>query len=175
MSEEFIRHEHHLNEIQKVTIFINIAITFFYVQQYHKSIAWLNRIRNELSINIFQDVDRFIRIFYLIVHYEAGNYDLLPYLIQSAYRFLRKKEHLYKFETIFIYFLRNELPKASKPKELIQVFQKLKTQLIPLEKDPYEKNAFTYFDYISWLESKIENRPFAEVVKEKARNNLDVA
>ncbi len=41
-------------------------------------------------------------------------------------------------------------------------FKKLKT-------DPYEKGAFEYFDFISWLESKIENRPFAEIIKEKAK------
>lgn len=36
-----------------------------------------------------------------------------------------------------------------------------------LLKIPYESKALEYFDFVSWLESKIENRPFAEVVREK--------
>lgn len=37
------------------------------------------------------------------------------------------------------------------------------------ENHPYEKRAFLYLDIISWLESKIENRPVAEIIQEKAK------
>lgn len=31
-----------------------------------------------------------------------------------------------------------------------------------------EKEALSYFDIILWLESKIDNRPFAELVRKEA-------
>ena len=41
--------------------------------------------------------------------------------------------------------------------------------MLLLSKDPYESRAFEHFDFISWLESKIEKRPFVEIVREKAK------
>ena len=40
-----------------------------------------------------------------------------------------------------------------------------------VSKDPSEKIMFEYFDFISWLESKTENRTFSEIMKEKAHNS----
>ena len=56
------------------------------------------------------------------------------------------------------------------PKELIKHFEKLRENLIPLSENQYEKRSFIYFDIISWLESKIENRSVKEIIREKAVN-----
>jgi len=40
------------------------------------------------------------------------------------------------------------------------------------ENHPYEKRAFLYLDIISWLESKIENKPVASIIQEKAKKLL---
>ncbi|MBI2271464.1 MAG: hypothetical protein HYU69_14060 [Bacteroidetes bacterium] len=164
-------YEPYLNEVEKVLLFSNISISFFGVEQYQKSIFWINRARNETSLSVHSEFYNIISIYYLIIHYEAGNTDLLPYLIQSLYRNLKKKEKLYKFETIILDFLRNKIPKTSTQQELIVAFRQLKNKITPLSKDQYEKNALSYFDIISWLESKIENRSFAEVVKERSEHN----
>ncbi|MBI4930888.1 MAG: hypothetical protein HY841_09015 [Bacteroidetes bacterium] len=157
-----------LKDWDKTSLFSDIAFSYFGVEDFKKCIHWLNRIRDKFPASTPPDYESFFRLFYLLVHYEAGNFNLLPYLIQSAYRFLLKKQQLYKFETIMIHFFRNELPKTNTKKEIIIAFHKLNVKIIPLAKDAFEKNAFIYFNYISWLESKITNRPFAEVVREKA-------
>ncbi|MCE2504749.1 MAG: hypothetical protein J4G05_11960 [Chlorobi bacterium] len=41
-----------------------------------------------------------------------------------------------------------------------------------LEDDPYESRVFRFFDLRSWLQSKIEGRDFAEIVREKSRNEM---
>ena len=56
-------------------------------------------------------------------------------------------------------------------KDLISRFKDLKSEMIEIAKDPFEKTAFEYFDIISWLNSKIEKRSFAEIIKEKNRQN----
>ena len=33
----------------------------------------------------------------------------------------------------------------------------------------YERRSFLYLDILSWLESKIQNRSIAEIIKEKAQ------
>jgi len=68
-------------------------------------------------------------------------------------------------------FLR-KLPKIL-PDELKQAFIDLKKDLLPLRNNAYEKRAFLYFDIISWLESKIENRSNQEIIREKAMKRIE--
>ena len=50
----------------------------------------------------------------------------------------------------------------------------MKAELEEISKDPFEKKALEYFDFISWLESKITGQPFANIVRAKAlRSNSD--
>jgi len=44
-----------------------------------------------------------------------------------------------------------------------------RSEISVLLNDPFEKRAFEFFDMISWLESKIEKKSFAEIIKDKAK------
>ncbi len=72
---------------------------------------------------------------------------------------------LNKFQKVIFEFL-HKLGKIY-PSQLKKEFKILKKKLIEVAKDPYEKRPFLYFDIISWLESKIENRSVAEVISER--------
>lgn len=54
------------------------------------------------------------------------------------------------------------------PNELQNEFQKLYNELKKYENHPYEKRSFLYLDILSWLESHLQNRPVAEIIREKA-------
>jgi len=43
----------------------------------------------------------------------------------------------------------------------------LKAELLAILDEPYERMALEYFDFISWIDSRIEHVPFAEVKKRK--------
>lgn len=159
--------ENELSPFEKTILFTNIAIALFGNALYKECIFWLNKIRNEVSLEARTDIESFLRIFYLIAQYEAGNTELLPYLIQSTYRFLRKKKRLYKFESIVIGFLRRQQSLDTKEK-LLKAFGKLRSEIVLLQKDQYEKNIFEFFDFISWLESRIQKMPFEVIVRRKA-------
>ena len=51
---------------------------------------------------------------------------------------------------------------------LLLLNQKLYNELKKYEDHPYEKRAFLYLDILSWLESHLENRPVAQIIREKA-------
>jgi hypothetical protein len=46
----------------------------------------------------------------------------------------------------------------------LSAFSELKDKIINITRDPHERIALDYFDFISWLESKIEGKRFSEVV-----------
>ncbi len=48
---------------------------------------------------------------------------------------------------------------------------KLKNELTIVFENKDEKKIIAFFDYISWITSKIENRSFAEVVRDRVNKN----
>ena len=49
-------------------------------------------------------------------------------------------------------------------------FKKFKEELLELFKDSYESKVQDYFDFLSWVDSKIEGKSFAEVVQRKVQD-----
>ena len=156
-----------MREVAKLSLYLNIMTTHFGAANYKKALFWVNKILNdehERRIDIYY----FARIFSLIVHFEMGNKELLEYISKSSHRFLDKKERIYKFETLIFSFFKKNLTNDPQ-KNLTNELKKLWIALMNLEKDPQEKKIFEYFDFISWVESKIQNRSFADIVREKVK------
>ncbi len=162
--EEFIRF---LDGHSRLILYYKVACLYFGDQKYGLAIQWLNRILNSDAVDIREDIHSFARILNLISHYELGNMDVIDYYIRSTYRFLLRKDDLKQFQRSILDFLKSMNSSVSEA-ELIQAFRSLRDKLILLRENPYEKRAFIYFDIISWLESKIQSRPVAEVISSKA-------
>lgn len=150
-----------------------IAYTYIGVNKYDQAVNWLNKIINSPETDMRSDIYCISRILYLIVHFELGNNELLRYLVKSTYRFLFSRSRLYKFETILLNFIGKKLPRILNRAELLAAFTELKHELEVIASDPYEERVFEYFDFISWLESKIIKKPFAEVLRAKVQANAE--
>jgi hypothetical protein len=172
IEHEMQEHELYLNQLQKTILYLTISQIYFGQENYKKTLHWLNKINALGEMKVRTDIESFFRIFYLIVHYEMkSDRDLLISLFKSTHRFLYKRQGVFKFESIMLNFIKENMVKGIQKKNMKSLFSKLKSKLEPLMKDPYENQVFQYFDFISWLKSKIENRSFAEMVKEKAIHN----
>ncbi|HHS95506.1 MAG TPA: hypothetical protein ENJ45_02870 [Phaeodactylibacter sp.] len=114
-----------------------------------------------------QDLQSLGRILNLIIHYEMGNNELLEYLLRSSYRFLRKRNRMFEFEKRLMRFIKNSKDMIYR-KQIKKAFIILKEDFESLLQIPSEKAMLQYFDFIAWLESKIENKTFAEIIKHRA-------
>ena len=112
-----------------------------------------------------EDLLCFSRILNLVAHYEAGLDYQLDRLIKNTYKFLIKMEDLYAVQKEMVSFLKSL--GDIYPNELKAAFRGLHQKLLTYEDHPYERRAFLYLDIISWLESKIENKSTADIIKEK--------
>ena len=90
--------------------------------------------------------------------------------LKNTYDFLIKMNELHEVEREMIKFLKNL--ETIYPNQLKAEFIKLHEILLVYENHPYEKRAFLYLDVISWLESKIQNKPVALIIQEKAKKLL---
>ena len=154
--------EHHI-----MVFYYKIACLYFGSENYTKCIEYLSKIINAKSLKTRQDLMCFSRLLNLIAHYEAAKDYHLESLLKSTYKFLLKVDDLHEVQKEMINFVQ-EL-KNIYPHELKGAFKRLYKKLKVYEDDPYERRAFLYLDVLSWLESKIQDRPVAEVIKEKAK------
>ncbi len=153
-----------LNEKNSGVLYGSLAKLYLGVARYDKAGYYLNKIFTELK-NIRSDVTCILQLLRLIIHYEMGKKDLIEYSVKSTYRYLYKRNRLYKFENTFLNFIRKEIPKMISRDQEIKAFKKLKKNLVLILKDPYEANILKFFDFIGWLNSKIENRPFLDIIR----------
>lgn len=145
-----------------------IASLYFGSGDYNTTIDYVQRIINE-PIDLRSDLQCYARLLHLLAHYEMGNFELMEPLTKSVFRFMAKMENLTVVEEEMFKFLRNSL-KFSRHKvrqELEQFLRKIKH----LEKNRFETRAFAYLDIISWVESKVFNKPMSEVIYEKYLNS----
>lgn len=159
-------YENEFNEPEKIDILIHFAISCYYCSDLKKCQSHLNKLRNEFDLSRNPEAQSFFYIFYLIVHYDAGNREILFSAMQSYYRFLQKKEKVSRLEKAIILMLRRQ-SKIDSPEKIREQFMQFRDLLLTIEQSYLDKYIFKYVDFISWLESKIENKPFADIVKKK--------
>ena len=154
--------EHHV-----MLFYYKIACLYFSLSDYENSVVYLNKIIKNKHLKMREDLLCFTRVLNLVAHYEAGfDYHLETHL-RETYKFLIKMNDLHEVQKAMIRFLRS-LGDIF-PHELKDSFIKLHKELKKYEDDPYERRAFLYLDILSWLESKIKNRPVSQIIKEKAK------
>lgn len=156
-----------LNRQFEISHFLASANIHFGAGNFSAANKNLQQIIDRRDLTLRDDILYFALIMRIIVQYEMQKQDLLEYTVRSAWRYLHKRDRLYKFEGIVLDFIRKKSPHLDSQKKLVNAFKELHEQLLPLTKEPSERNAFAYFDIMSWLESKVHNRSYEEVVRGK--------
>lgn len=166
---EFFVEANRSGSFYKSVLYFTLSTYYLFCENYKKALSWINLFLNEPVK--FQTENKLTagRLLNLILHYELKHMNIIPNLTLSIYRFLFKRKRLYKAEGAILAFIRNKMPKANSYRELVTFFNELKSELEEIVKDPFEANAFEDFDFISWLDSKIQNRPLIEVMSEKLK------
>ena len=150
-------------------LYFNASYFMFSNGEYSKSLKWLNLILNDTDIRSVEDLHASTRLLTMILQFELGRSEMLEYLARSTYRYLRKLEGLYRFEEIMLAFMK-KFSKNDLLREKKEIFVSLKQDLMQVNYEPGERNALSTLDLVSWVESKIVERPLHEVLREK--NNV---
>jgi hypothetical protein len=149
-----------------LNFYYKIGCLYFGSGDNEKAIYYLDKVIHHPA-QIRGDLHSFSHILKLIAHYELGNNEAVQYQIKSVYRFLSRLEEMNQVHQHIFNFLR-KVPLMD-AKSVKKEFIRLRSNLVKLQQDPYEKRAFLYLDIISWLTCKIENRSIQDVMKEKAQ------
>lgn len=163
------KYETKINEEELLRIYQIITMVYFGVGEYSKALHWVNKIINSNYAELRQDIIRISKLINLIIHFELGNEDLLPYIYKSTARFVSSLDNKYKFEVLFLeHFKKIALSKRDGKQSAS--FIKFKQEMQEVFKDRYEKNALEYFNFYAWLDSKIHNISFSDAIKIRKQN-----
>ncbi|PKR79856.1 hypothetical protein CW751_12945 [Brumimicrobium salinarum] len=161
-----IKYDEELTPARKAYLAFNIAIAYFGVNEFNKSLKWINMILNNKCLDQKEDIVSFAHLVNLIIHFELKNNELLPYAIKNTKRFLSKRKRTYTFETVFLQYI-SKINQANDKYEIELYLSKIETELLTLKNDPYESIAFDYFDFHIWLKSKVKNKSFQLIKREE--------
>ena len=159
------KYKNRLDNHYIILLYYKIACLYFGMGKNKLCIIYLQKIIRSKNLGSAEDLQCFARILNLIAHHECGlDYDLERQFVDT-YKFLLKMENLQEVQKVFLASIR-DLSDVF-PHEIKNEFKKIHTKLKRFENHPYEKRAFLYLDILSWLESKIQNKPIALIIKEK--------
>jgi len=160
-----------MNKRKLMVLYYFIAATYFFNGKFDESLDWFNEMINDDNARYSHEKLYFAgRILIIIVHFELGNHFLLEHLIKSTYRELLKVEKPMKTEAILIKFLK-KLTHIPDRASLLQSFKQLRQELIGSGKSDVNNIESGFFDFIAWLDSKIDRKPLAQVMREKIMRN----
>ena len=165
IEKELVHYKDRTDPHHKMIFYYKFASLHFGAGNNKECIKYLDKIISNKTLSMREDLLCFSRVLNLVAHYEAGLDYHLETLLRSTYKFLIKMNDLHEVQKEMIKFIRGL--QDIYPHDLKNAFKELHKTLKTYEDHPFERRAFLYLDIISWLESKIENKPVGEIIKTK--------
>lgn len=147
-------------------LYFNCSAIFFGAGKYPQALQWVRRITNAPAGACAEDVLAWAHILTILIHLEMKT-DILEHLTASTQRFLDKRTRLYKVEESIMRFMHRINKLENNKKILHEEYRKFYDELKMITQDPTEAKSLLYYDLLTWLESKLQNRSIADIVKEK--------
>lgn len=159
-----IIHAEKITESRKHYFYFKIATIFFSTSDYHNALKYLNKLLNESSIDLQEDIISFSHILGLLIHVEMKNENFIPYVLRSTQRYLKTRNRMYEFEDYFLKTI-NKLCKAKNDFDKEIIWSELYNYLVKSEDSNLKRIVFEYFDFISWAKSKAERKNFQNLIQ----------
>ncbi len=156
-----------LSVVRRAGFYHSMCTLYFIAGDTKKALYWNNELLNSISIEKSEDLYCFAEMLHLIIHFELGNHEVIPYGLKSLKRYLETRERRYKFEELFTDLFR-KLSKIQHQSAIRELMTDFSEKVMILEKDPYEKHVLEYFDFQAWAESKATGEEIYKILLRKA-------
>ncbi len=131
--------------------------------EHKKALSLVNRLLNESSDKLRRDIQSYLRILNLVIHYELENYTVMKYAADRSYRFMKRKRLLHSTErSLLKLFQRLSRMEGMSLRNINETLRSFRKQMEELFKDPYERESLEYFDILSWIDAQLWGISFPE-------------
>lgn len=163
----------HINHMRKAFIDFKVGVVYLCLGDHSNALKWINNVLNEKRIDQKQDIFCFAQLINLILHFELKNDRFLPYAINSTKRYLKSRNRIYKFEEIFLKLI-SQISKSDNIFDIQERLIPVEKDLMLLKKDPKEAVVFEYFDFLTWVQSKLKEKSFVDLKKVNLMEEMGV-
>jgi hypothetical protein len=156
-----------LSPVRRAGFYHAMCTMYFVAGDVKKALYWNNALLNHISIEKSEDLYCFAAMVHLLLHYELGNLDLMPYGLKSLSRYLDTRERKYRFEQLFTGLVK-QLMKPLGREDTKALLHEFSEAVSALENDPFEKHVLEYFDFQAWADWKATGVPMRDILLRKA-------
>lgn len=149
--------EKYLEQRQKVIpeqyflqFWFQFAYVYFMARDFSKAQKWVNEIINTNFKDTRMDLQSYIRILNLMIHFEMDNTFVLKYAVDSCRRFLKKKKESFAFEPVLLRFF-SSISNAPRS-EFKSMFRELQQNLFDVDPPLVTHEHLDYLDLKTWIE-----------------------
>lgn len=147
------RYSRRLAPHNQQTLWYLMAYICFLQGEPDKGLELLNELLQARKKGVLEELNRFANLLQLMLHYELGNHELLPYLIASVRRQHQELNPAYRSEQLLLDCLRRLLSAADR-KGVRDALNKLGESIENEKLTEKEVRFFEYLDLGQWLKSK---------------------
>jgi hypothetical protein len=165
------RYDNKLDAHKLLIFYFKIAWLWMGAGKPTTAIDYLNLILNHPGKALREDMQAYASLLFIMAHYDLKNVDFLDYVINNTARFISKMSDPSKLQKASISFFRRLL--NARPDDTQKLFQDFRKKLEELKASDFEKRSFIFLDLESWVESKIQHKSLAQVVKERHERRLE--
>ena len=161
----YAKFEDRLPSSRRLGFCYNLSILFFFLESFNESLAWVNQVINQQKTGQRSDIQLAARVMQMVIHYELGNFDLLPFLGRSLYRLLNQRELKGQFENLVLRFLVD--PRAG---ELFDHPERITPLLTSLEEIKAANPGNIHpglSELVCWLRSRVKGIPMTVVLENR--------
>lgn len=157
--------EQHHAAMMLPELYFHCALGYHLAQKYSKALAIVQYILSQLACGgVRNDIRENALVLQMVVHCDAANYELLPYLSRSVLRNSRNKEYL-SSESLEFFMAAKRLAFAHSDKERQEIYSELWNKV---QKQGEEEKGINYSSTFSlelWLQSKTEGISYQELLR----------
>ena len=149
----------------QLKLYLNTAILYLCLEKPERARKSMKKIFS--SGKLFHTLPSYktARLINLLILAELGDYSFFENEINSIKRNIHYEKHIYRTEKLLFRFVMS-YPLPSYQKAQNKLWMQFQKEIEKIREDKYEKQLLKTFDILSWVESKLTNRPFAEILEE---------
>lgn len=163
INEQIGLYKDKINKEELLIFYYNFTSLYIYSQKYPEASKYLNLLLSANDTQLRQDLQCFSRLQNIILHFELQKIPELKYLLKTTQDFYRNQKSQFKIEKVIMDTF-EELIDAKHPD---QIWLNTNKEIKELMKDPYEKIANYYFDFLAYVESKVTGRKVGDIIYDK--------
>jgi len=152
--DALIKNEKFINYEKRVELLFHISLAFFEIEDFKNANKHMHIIKLLGKVKENSSVYRASCLMHIIIHYELNDLSFLNYEIRSYKRNFKKTGELLDLERIIFKIIKHD-PKNKNNLKNLNLWNRIETNLLEINKSNYQRQILKYYDFNSWLKKKL--------------------